>query len=168
MAVSRREWGARGSVPRDGAAKTRVYIHHTVGPNRAWTAAREREHMRAVERQHMNQGWSTIGYSFLIFPSGRCYVGRGISGLPAAQRGANSGSIAIAMVGTFSRRIPTRRARARVIITINNLRRINHLPLRYLGGHRDAPGQSTECPGNALYRWMRRKNWARKARLTWA
>ena len=168
MAIARSRWGARGTVPADSAHKSKVYVHHTVGPNRRWTAAQEREHMRQLERQHIGQGWSTLGYSFVIFPSGRCYVGRGPKGLPAAQGGANSGSIAIALVGTFSRTVPTVRARARVILTIRNLRAINRLPLRLLGGHRDAPKQTIECPGNALYRWMRRHNWARKAGLRWA
>lgn len=72
MAISRKRWGAKGSVPRDGQAKTKVFLHHTVSaPGKLkWTEAQERAHMRMLERQHIGQGWSTIGYSYVLFPSG--------------------------------------------------------------------------------------------------
>lgn len=147
MAYSRASWGAVGSVPRDTAHKTELFIHHTVSPNRSWTAPQERAQMRAFERQHISQGWQTIGYSYVLFPSGRLYEGRGKSGLPAAQKNHNTGTVAIAFVGTFSGRLPTLKSRLRFLAASRNLKR--QLPLRRLGGHRDV--FATSCPGSTLY-----------------
>jgi hypothetical protein len=142
--VSRKEWGAVGSVPVDGSAKWRIGIHHTVSPNRLWTKAQEMEHVRQIERQHISQGWSTVGYSFLIFPSGRVYVGRGWAGLPAAQGGQNSGSWAIAFVLNGDLKAPSVLARRKARQLIGTMKEKG---ARRLGGHGEFPDQATACPG---------------------
>lgn len=155
MAISRAKWtGRHPSFTRDHRAKTRLYLHHTVSPNRKWTAAQERAHLRQLEQGHLNQGWTGIGYSYLLFPSGRLYEGRGPNAVPAAQVNANSGSIAIAYVGNTETADMTGRAKARFVLAARNLKRAKGIT--YLGGHRDAPGQSTACPGRRAYGWLGR------------
>jgi hypothetical protein len=156
IAISRSDWGAVGTVPKDSTPKTELAVHHTVGANREWSKAEEREHMRALERQHISQGWSTIGYSWVIFPSGRAYTGRGFRGLPAAQGGQNSGTWAIAFVGTFTDREPTKEARLKLREFIERLLDYSKGRLRELGGHREFPLQQTECPGDGLMEVVRR------------
>lgn len=164
--VSRRTWGAKGSVPRDGSrGKDTVAIHHTVSPNRSWSAEQERAHMRQLEAGHLARGFSTIGYSWVVFPSGRCYVGRGMEGLPAAQEGHNTGTWAIALVGDFRTAAQLRadgvRAAAQAPTTLarREVRRIIRLlrdghGARRLGAHREFPGQSTECPGGRVLKFV--------------
>ena len=152
--VSRREWGARGSVSRDSAAKREGYVHHTVSAGTFSTLKQQIAHMRALENQHIGQGWSTIGYSFVIFPATKWYrrtrifEGRGWEGVPAAQANHNSGTIAVAVVGNFEVQKPGRRLERRLVHFWKRARKRGITTLR---GHRDAPGQSTACPGKNLY-----------------
>lgn len=107
--------------------------------------------MRALERQHISQGWSTIGYSFVVFPSGRVYVGRGFTGLPAAQGGENSGTWAISLAMNGETKKPGLLMRRSVRKLIANL--ADGAPggqAKELGGHREFPGQSTACPGKLV------------------
>ena len=144
--ISRDKWGAVGTVPKDSAKKDEIAVHHTVSPNRTWTASMEREHMRQLEVAHIDRGFATIGYSWVVFPSGRCYVGRGMKGIPAATDGQNSGTWAIAMVGDFRTATPPVECR-REVRRIIGLLKVNH-GAQHLGGHREFPGQATSCPGD--------------------
>lgn len=93
-------------------------------------------------------GWQDIGYNFVLFPSGRLYEARGGSRVPAAQAGANTGTVAIAYVGDGRTADMTRRARLRLRAALIALR--TRRGIRRLRGHRDFGG--TECPGPLIYR----------------
>lgn len=153
MAISRPRWGARGTVPIDDAPKRELYVHHTVSaPGKLrWTRKEEQRHMREIEAQHISQGWNTIGYSYVLFPTGRLYVGRGFRGLPAAQGGHNTGTIAVANVGNYEVQKPTKRQKIR-LVTVGIRMKVRGV--RTAHGHREAPGQSTACPGSNLMRFM--------------
>lgn len=156
MAISRKAWGARGSVPHDSNPKTELYIHHTVtAPGKLkWTRAEERAHMQLLDRIHIDQnGWSAIGYNWVLVPSGRLYVGRGPTGYPAAQGGHNAGTLSISCVGDYRTQRLTRRQRLRLRVAIRSIKRA-HRSCRAIGGHRDAPGQSTSCPGGHIEAWI--------------
>jgi hypothetical protein len=94
VAISARKWGRRGTPPVDIAPKRELYVHHTVTSNRRRGRTEQRRHMRELEQLHLSRGFLTIGYSFVLFPSGRLYEGRGPRALPAAQGGHNSSTIA--------------------------------------------------------------------------
>jgi hypothetical protein len=146
--ISRSKWGACGTVPRDSTKKDEIAIHHSVSPNRAWSPAQEREHLRAICQDHLARDFATIGYSWMIFPSGRCYVGRGLKGLPAATDGQNTGTWAICLIGNFVSVAPTveaRREARRLIVLLRDKHGANHL-----GGHQEFPNQATACPGSEL------------------
>lgn len=153
MAISRRRWGARGNVPQDGAKKRELFLHHTVSSGTKRTRAQERAHMRQLEAGHINQGWSTIGYSYILFRSGRLYVGRGFRGLPAAQGGHNTGTVAIACVGNYDTHGLSRAQRLRLRSTAIWLRSRG---VRTVGAHREAPGQATSCPGRHIVEFIPR------------
>jgi hypothetical protein len=154
VAISARKWGRRGTPPLDVAPKRELYIHHTVTSNQRRTRGEERRHMRELEQFHIARGFLTIGYSFVLFRSGRLYEGRGPRALPAAQGGHNSGTIAIACVGDFRSDRLTRRMKARLIVAAVNVR--VRRGVRLVGGHREAPNlrESTECPGGNIMRWL--------------
>jgi N-acetylmuramoyl-L-alanine amidase len=163
VAISARTWGRRGTPPIDIAPKRELYIHHTVTSNRRRSRAEERRHMRELEDFHLARSFLTIGYSFVLFPSGRLYEGRGPRGLPAAQGGHNTGTLAIACVGDYRTDQLTRRMKARLVVAAVNVRVRRGVQL--LGGHREAPNlrEATECPGQNIMRWL--PTLARRARL---
>lgn len=117
--------------------------------------------MRELEDMHLNRGFTGIGYHFVLFPSGRLYEGRPVWAIPAAQEGANSGSVAIAFVGNYEVDETTRAQRLRVRVALASLR--VRRGIRRLGGHQEAPGQSTACPGKNILKYLDR--WARKTGL---
>jgi hypothetical protein len=58
----------------------RLTVHHTAlnpAPAASATVAQECERMRFLRNSHVNgNGWSDLGYHFIIMPSGRIYEGR--------------------------------------------------------------------------------------------
>jgi hypothetical protein len=163
VAISSRTWGRRGTPPIDFLPKRELYLHHTVTSNQRRTREEERRHMRDLEATHIARDFLTIGYNFVLFPSGRLYEGRGPRGLPAAQGGHNSGTVAIACVGDYRTDQLNRRMKARLIVAAVNVR--VRRGVRLVGGHREAPNlrESTECPGQNIMSWL--PTLARRARL---
>ncbi|MBB4268171.1 N-acetylmuramoyl-L-alanine amidase [Roseospira visakhapatnamensis] len=51
--------------------------------------------VRTVRAWHLARGWSDVGYHYLIDHGGRTMTGRPLGRIPAAQRGHNTGSVAI-------------------------------------------------------------------------
>lgn len=159
MAIPRSEWNARPARPlmQDGAKST-VVIHHSAG--RALLIDTKREQiaaMQAIQRQHMDvNGWSDIGYAFVLFqPYGllrraRLFEGRSVNAVPAAQLGANTGTIPICIVGDFRFEELKRVSRRRLVHAIKSLHA--HHKVYKIRGHRDYGG--TECPGDRLYKWL--------------
>lgn len=110
--------------------------------------------MRDLEQAHLARGFLTIGYSFVLFPSGRLYEGRGPHGVPAAQGGHNTGTLAIACVGDYRTDKLTRRMKARLIVAAVNTRL--RRGVRLVGGHRETPNlrELTERPAANIMRWL--------------
>lgn len=139
-----KEWGAKAN-PADLYAQTvastgTVFLHHSVTRISRWASVtQEKEHMRMLERIHLGNGWSAIGYSFIVFPSGRIYRGRGFNHVTAAQAGHNTGNGAICLVGDFTRDKTTWPQRRSVIEVARTF------PGRNLSWHGRVNG--TECPG---------------------
>ena len=165
--VTRAQWGADESLRRgtpDFAPITRVIVHHTVTANReADPAAR----VRAIYEYHVRGNrWSDIGYNFLVDPSGRIYEGRSGGGGPFGEDGSgrgvigahadghNTGSVGIALLGTFSGAAavptgPALEAVAAVVAWKFAGRGIDPTATGRLIGHRDVV--PTGCPGEGLY-----------------
>lgn len=162
--VSRGSWGARS--PRSGYSYTNVthlVIHHEGGggsPFRSnWAAV-----VRSIQNYHMdNNGWSDIGYNYLVAPDGTLYEGRGENVIGAHFCGENSNTMAVCYMGDYSIYSPA----ASGIRSIESLfawkaskNGINPTGSSYhysvggslanVCGHRDNDGCTT-CPGNNLY-----------------
>lgn len=148
--VTRNQWGARQPEDNPIAMPTpskRLWLHHTATDR--WHG---KEGMRDCQNFHMNvRNYNDIAYSFLVDTDGLIYVGRGAGVVGAHTEGDNSHSHAICAMGNFNSTHPT----SKLIVAIASLVQFGHAyhwwPKELTGGHRDAPGANTECPGDLLY-----------------
>jgi hypothetical protein len=145
--ISRAKWGARAPKGRSKISlpTPRLWIHHTAD-NAAGAAG-----MRAIQNDHMdNRDFLDIGYSFVIDNAdGKIYEGRGAGIEGGHTEGDNSQSHAICVMGNFMNITPS----AEAIDSIVALARHGHDQGWWTptcGGHRNAPGAATECPGDNL------------------
>jgi N-acetylmuramoyl-L-alanine amidase-like protein len=164
--------------PAYGSVKL-AFVHHTVNPN-GYSAAAVPAMLRAIFDYHVQvRGWWDIGYNFVIDAYGRIWEARagGIDmAVVGAQAGAyNTESTGVAILGDFTGSLPSGPALAalehllawklslhgvpalgRVTVIVDPadafytpFRPGAHVSLPRVAGHRD--GDSTDCPGNALY-----------------
>lgn len=125
----------------------RVYVHHSAQPSP--NEAGEVHLLRQIDRQHRQQGWEGIGYSFVIGPSGTVYEGRG-QRVGAHTEGVNSSGFGVCFLGNFMQFAPTAAAVQAFVELCWHLIAVGALvPEFHLTGHRD--WGATACPGNVLY-----------------
>ncbi len=107
--VPRSAWGADESLRRgspDYAPSVRfAIVHHTAGAN-DYSPSQAAAIMRGIQTYHVkSNGWNDIGYNFLVDRYGKVYEGRygGIDRnvIGAHARGFNTGSVGVAVIGTF-------------------------------------------------------------------
>lgn len=139
--IPRSVWGGSdrtGGRKVDWGRETEAILHHTVGPFLTGVEA-ERRYMRQIERQHQAQGWATIGYHFVVFPSGRVYRGRRPETGGAHCPGKNH-LPGIALAGNFVSKKPT----LQQVDAVRRLQKMLKKP--NLGMHREY--YATACPGD--------------------
>ncbi|MDP2587176.1 MAG: N-acetylmuramoyl-L-alanine amidase [bacterium] len=102
--ISRTQWGANEALmnwaPQYATVK-QIIVHHTAGGDGGTDPAAA---IRGIYQYHAQTlGWGDIGYNFLIDPQGRIYEGRkgGWNAIGAHTLGYNTGSIGIALLGTY-------------------------------------------------------------------
>jgi hypothetical protein len=162
---TRKDWGARapkGPLAPLGQIRSAV-VHHggPVGSPR-WTFKSAAQTCRDWQRFHQDSnGWTDIGYHYLVDGLGRLYEGRPPDRLGAHVAAQNTGRVGINFMQdgrTHGLTFMQRR-------TLRKLFRVQHdrlgLPaLKDLAkhpgddwgvfGHRQVPGQATECPGDKI------------------
>ncbi len=92
LIVPREEWGARApnAVSYTDDYLPYMFIHHTV-TSECSNFDDCAEQMRIIQNYHMDSnGWSDIGYSFLVGGDGKIYEGRGWNVVGAHTSGYNS------------------------------------------------------------------------------
>jgi hypothetical protein len=180
--VTRAQWGADeslGNHTRTFADIRKVIVHHT-----AIDEPDPIKQIQAIQRFHtQTRGWDDIGYNFLIDRAGTVYEGRwarpdpagavhdgedgngrGVIGAHAA--GYNTGSVGIAIMGTYSSALITAASMDALVRTVawkvgpRNIDPHGRDPFVQAGsgtkvlfdniaGHRDV--EQTGCPGDGLY-----------------
>jgi hypothetical protein len=176
--VPRLSWGADESIrrgPPSYAPGVRfAVVHHTAGRN-GYSRAEAAAIVKGIQLYHVQgNGWNDIGYNFLVDRFGTVYEGRfgGIERnvVGAHAKGFNTGSVGVALLGTYGSTAPSGAAQdaiARVLawrldvahidpaslltyISGGNERFPPGIPtlLSAVSGHRDTG--FTECPGDAL------------------
>jgi N-acetylmuramoyl-L-alanine amidase/FlgD Ig-like domain len=177
--VPRLSWGADESIrraPPSYASKLRfAIVHHTAGTN---TYSRDQAPavVKAIQLYHVRgNGWNDIGYNFLVDRFGTIYEGRygGVDHnvVGAHALGFNTGSVGIAVLGTYTKSAPPAAAQdalekllawrldlahvdpmSKLTVVSGGSERYRvgvPVTLRAVSGHRDSG--LTECPGDALY-----------------
>jgi hypothetical protein len=166
--VDRTQWGGNLNLmniaSRTQTTVSHLIVHHSAGHNTSVDFA-------AVVRSYyilhtQTNGWSDIGYNWLIDRNGVLYQGRAFNFngsmdvVGAHMGGGNSFTMGVCLIGDFSNVQPTEQAvnqlrdvlawkaherdidvRVRRSHTLGNLHTIS--------GHRD--GNATQCPGNLFY-----------------
>ena len=177
--VPRLSWGADESIRRAPpvyADQIRFsVVHHTAGQN-DYSRAQAPAIVKAIQLYHVkSNGWNDIGYNFLVDRFGTIYEGR-FGGaernvVGAHAQGFNTGSVGIALLGTYGGVAPSPAAEEAIATLVSwrlDLAHVdptapltfvsggsNRFPagvpvlLRGVSGHRDTG--FTECPGNQLY-----------------
>ena len=132
LVVSRVQWGADESLMKWAPQfyQTRkLIVHHTATPNDYADRAAAESQIRSIYYYHaVTQGWGDIGYNFLIDKFGNVYEGRysrnydgadpsgddaSGNGVTAAHTsGWNSGTVGVALLGTFTDQDITAAARS--------------------------------------------------------
>jgi hypothetical protein len=160
----RSDWCPAGNCPPNTNPTTisvsHLIVHHSATANTAssWAAV-----VRSFWDFHVNtNGWSDIGYNWLIDPNGVVYEGRGDNILGAHFCGTNGATMGVCVIGDFTSVAPAEAAVNQLRnllawkacnIGANPLSAMLHtnsgLTLQRISGHRD--GCSTSCPGNLLY-----------------
>jgi flagellar hook assembly protein FlgD len=177
--VPRADWGANEAIrraPPTYASELRfAIVHHTAGRN-DYSRSEAAAIVRGIQLFHVkSNGWNDIGYNFLVDRFGTIYEGRfgGVDRnvVGAHALGFNTGSVGIALLGTYGSTKPSTAAQdaiARLIAWRLDLAHVDPtstltfvsggsekyaaeapVQLKAVSGHRDTG--STECPGNVLY-----------------
>ena len=177
--VPRLSWGADEKIrraPPSYASEVRfAIVHHTAGRN-DYSRSEAAAIVKGIQLFHVQgNGWNDIGYNFLVDRFGTIYEGRygGIDRnvIGAHALGFNTGSVGIALLGTYGSTKPSQAALDAIakliawrldlahvdptsfvnVISGGSERYATGIPvlLNAVSGHRDTG--LTECPGNALY-----------------
>ncbi|MEP7334356.1 MAG: N-acetylmuramoyl-L-alanine amidase [Actinomycetota bacterium] len=179
--VPRSGWGANEEITRPASFASAVrfaVIHHTAGTN-AYTRSESAAIVRAIQLFHIRtNGWDDVGYNFLVDRFGQVFEGRagGIERpvIGAHAEGFNTGSVGIAVIGTYGDENISAAARTAIerliawrldVAHVDPLTSLSWLSggnprfatgtavrLRAVSGHRDTG--FTSCPGAALYRQL--------------
>ncbi len=168
--VTRTQWNCpqgQGIAPGvvTNPAVTHLIVHHSDGPNTAtnWAAV-----VLSIWNYHTGtNGWSDIGYNWLIAPDGVLYEGRGSNSTNDNVQGAhfcgfNQATMGTCMIGTYTSVDITALARTKLIEILawkgckanipvigTAFHASSNLTLNRISGHRD--GCATDCPGTTFY-----------------
>jgi len=177
--IPRLSWGADESIrraPPAFAPQVRFSIvHHTAGRN-DYSRASAAAIVKGIQLYHVQgNGWNDIGYNYLVDRFGTVYEGRfgGVERnvIGAHAQGFNTGSVGVALLGTYGGTTPSSAAQdaiaqllawrldlahadptaALTFVSGGSNRFPSGVPvlLRGVSGHRDTG--FTECPGDQLY-----------------
>ncbi len=165
--TTRTQWGCpqgQGLVPGVGVSSsvTHLIVHHSAGGNTSsnWDAV-----VLSIWNFHVGtNGWSDIGYNFLVAPNGVLYEGRGggnnVTG--AHFCGFNTGTMGTCMMGTYNTEDITVSARNKLREILawkccnsninpvgSGVHSASGLTLNNISGHQN--GCATDCPGTLFY-----------------
>jgi N-acetylmuramoyl-L-alanine amidase len=173
---------ARPRVAPEYGSVRMAFVHHTENPN-GYSPGEVPSMLRAIYAFHRyGNGWNDIGYNFVVDSYGRIFEARA-GGIDESVVGAHAGgynlvSSGVAVLGSFMGApisTPARRALERLLAWKLSLHgvpaqgrvtvRVNPAGASYsrfpanarvslprIAGHRD--GDSTDCPGDGLYRQL--------------
>jgi N-acetylmuramoyl-L-alanine amidase len=132
---------------------TKIIVHCSATPEG------EDKTVADIRADHKKQGWSDIGYHYVIYRDGTVHNGRDvdIQGAHCGDNGGNIGSIGVCYIGGVERRIPgvayknlkpkDTRTDAQKVALLNLLLDLKKLyPHAVILGHRDLDEHGKLCP----------------------
>ena len=115
----------------------RVFLHCSASDNP------EHDSVEVMRDWHVNdRGWDDVGYHFFIRKDGTVEAGRDLEKTPAAQRGHNSGTIAICLHGLAVEKF--RKAQFKSVIELCKAIEAAYQGMVSFHGHCD-PGRRRSC-----------------------
>ena len=182
--ITRAQWGADESIRRGSPSYVPTvkvgFVHHTASSN-DYSPSQAAAMVRGIYAYHVkSNGWSDIGYNFLVDRYGRAYEGR-YGGMDRYVAGAHTGgfnynSFAVSLLGDFSTVPPSsttlgtlskvlawklgsahRDPQGKAVLTsagggTSKYRSGASVTFDVVSGHRDAG--NTSCPGATTYARM--------------
>ena len=119
-----------------------IAVHHTASPG-TW-------HLEDVRRTHVGErGWDDVGYHFVV-ERAHVRLGRPLWLMGAHAIGHNSTTVAVCVVGDFTRTDVPLNQRRRVVCLLADLCGWFSLTSRDIVGHNELHNTDTECPGMAM------------------
>lgn len=153
--ISRKEWNARppkGPLTRVNQF-SKVGIHYSTGQELGRTDTAQ--WVREIQLFHQStNGWSDIGYHFLVDREGRIYEGRGWGFIGAHCPGRNADSIGICFLGNDDPGVDDLTPEAKIAIKLL----IEEFEKRYMKPVEIFPHRRyklTQCPGDEITKWIR-------------
>lgn len=141
------------------ADKGGIVLHHSAGWNHSHPQA-----VLDIQTLHMRtNGWSDIGYHFVIGAGGQIYEGRDLNYQGAHAKGFNQGTIGVCMLGCFDSREchapdypEVHQVNQTMLVSVARL--VGALAEHYgidlnsetLRGHQGCPHAHTSCPGDGI------------------
>lgn len=170
-------WCPSGNCPKDTSPSYTVadhlIVHHSAGSN---TSSNYAAVVRSIWDFHVNtNGWSDIGYNFLIDGNGVIYEARGDSVLGAHFSCMNHETVGICLLGNFELTAPNDSAISSLIKmltweacdkniapTLSSYHNSSQLTIPNISGHSHANTSTaphgcpkgTLCPGDSLFRLL--------------
>ena len=125
-----------------------IVIHHTGNPQDDDLSAYE------INASHQSQGWTCIGYHYVIRKNGVIEEGRPHWTVGAHAYGENSHTIGVHVCGNFEIGEPTAAQIEALAMLLSNICGDYGLPIDrdHIVGHREL--MPTACPGRNLYAQM--------------
>ena len=122
-----------------------VVIHHTGNPTDDDLSAKQ------IHQSHLNQGWSGIGYHYVIRKNGSVEIGRPLWAVGAHAAGENWHSVGIHVCGNFEIAEPNQYQIETLAYLVAYVCDNYDLPINadHVVGHCDL--MPTACPGSNLY-----------------
>jgi len=120
----------------------KIIIHCAATPNgRIHTAA-------DIDAWHKAQGWTKIGYHFVICVDGSVEEGRMVSEVGSHAKGFNASSVSICLIGT-DKFTPAQWHSLKTLVSWLK----DQFPAAAVMGHRDLPEVKKSCPGFDVRSW---------------
>lgn len=115
---------------------TKIVLHHADASNCT---------VNMVHNWHLNNGWSGIGYHFLVRKDGTVYEGRPLNAIGSHCLGQNNDSIGICFEGNFEKeKMGSEQLKVGTELVLDLMKRFN-IPTSKIYGHKDL--LATSCPG---------------------
>ena len=126
---------------------THIVVHHSASPLSTTFAEIKRWHTSPKEEG--GNGWSDVGYHFVILGAGKLVPGRDL-GTRGAHAPPNKGKIGICVVGDNTKtRSQWRPAQVKKLKEVVSALKVLY-PDAVVVGHKDASTTVTSCPGANL------------------